>query len=69
MEEKKTNISQRGLIEYLKNSFVELKKVDWPTKKKTWDQTLVVIGVSAGTAIFLGALDFIFGALLKTIIS
>ena len=48
------------LIEYLKSSKVELKKVSWPTKKMTLKYTLIVIGMSAFVAIFLGALDVVF---------
>lgn len=46
--------------EYVKNSIAELKKVSWPTKKETYNYTLLVIGVSLATAVFLGSLDFIF---------
>jgi preprotein translocase subunit SecE len=48
------------LVEYLKSSKVELKKVSWPTKKETMKFTLIVIGMSAFVAVFLGALDLIF---------
>lgn len=37
-----------------------MKKVTWPTKKETRNYTLLVIGVSLATAVFLGALDYIF---------
>ncbi len=48
------------ITNYLKQSIVELKKVVWPTKKETTQHTLLVIGISLGVAIFLGALDYIF---------
>ena len=48
------------LVEYLKSAKVELKKVSWPTKKETMKFTLIVIGMSAFVAVFLGALDLIF---------
>ena len=48
------------LSNYTKESAAEMKKVTWPTKKETYNYTLMVIGISLGTAIFLGALDYFF---------
>lgn len=45
---------------FLKEVKVELKKVNWPTRKQTIKYTLIVIGVSFAVAIFLGGLDSIF---------
>lgn len=56
------------LSQYIKDSIVEMKKVTWPTKKETYNYTLLVIGLSLGVAIFLGALDLIFGWGLQFII-
>ncbi|XOU95063.1 MAG: preprotein translocase subunit SecE [Candidatus Kerfeldbacteria bacterium] len=46
------------LISYFKESKEELKKVVWPSKKETIKYTILVIGISFVTAVFLGALDF-----------
>jgi len=48
------------LTTYFKESVAELKKVTWPTKKQTYNYTLLVIGISLGVALFLGLLDYIF---------
>jgi preprotein translocase subunit SecE len=48
------------VINYVKESKTELKKVVWPSKKETTNHTLLVIGVSLGVAIFLGVMDYIF---------
>jgi preprotein translocase subunit SecE len=48
------------LTEYLKESVAEMKKVTWPTKKETYNYTILVIVVSIGVALFLGILDYIF---------
>jgi len=56
------------IIQFFKEAKVELMKVNWPTKKDTINYTLVVIGISLGTAIFLGGLDFFFEFILKTFI-
>lgn len=58
----------RKTISFLKDVQLELKKVNWPTKKETFKYTLIVIGVSAVVAAFLGGLDFIFSALLNKFI-
>lgn len=54
------SIPNNKLTNYLRDSYQELKKVVWPTKQETINHTLVVIGISLGAAIFLGALDFLF---------
>ncbi len=46
------------IINYIKSSYEEMKKVTWPTKKETTNHTLLVIGISLGTAAFLGLIDF-----------
>lgn len=48
------------LVNYIKGSISEMKKVTWPTKKETRNYTYLVIGISLATAAFLGALDYIF---------
>jgi preprotein translocase subunit SecE len=48
------------LIKYIQSSIEEMKKVTWPTRKETRNYTLMVIGISLGVALALGALDFIF---------
>ena len=48
------------LTNYLKESVLEMKKVTWPTKKETYNYTLLVIGISLAVAIFLGVLDYLF---------
>ena len=48
------------ITKYLKASIEEMKKVAWPTKKETYNYTILVISVSLGVALFLGLLDIIF---------
>jgi preprotein translocase subunit SecE len=50
----------KKITTFLKEVKVELKKVNWPTRKQTVKYTLIVIGVSFAVAIFLGGLDFLF---------
>lgn len=47
------------LVNYLKESKTELKKVTWPTRQQTITHTLLVIGISLGVAVFFGLLDYV----------
>ena len=58
----------KKIITFLKEVKLEIKKVNWPTRKETLRYTLIVIGVSAAVAALLGGLDFIFNQLLERFI-
>ncbi|OGF21071.1 preprotein translocase subunit SecE [Candidatus Falkowbacteria bacterium RIFOXYB2_FULL_38_15] len=45
---------------YLIDSYRELKKVTWPSKKETTSHTMLIISISLGMAVFLGGLDYFF---------
>jgi len=47
------------IINYLQSAVQELKKVVLPTKREVTQHTLIVIGLSLGLALFLGAVDYI----------
>ncbi|MDP2708719.1 MAG: preprotein translocase subunit SecE [bacterium] len=57
------------LINYVKASIEEMKKVTWPTKKEAYNYTLLVIFISLGVALFLGLLDLVFTIGLEYIIT
>jgi preprotein translocase subunit SecE len=57
------------IVNYIKSSIEEMKKVTWPTKKETYNYTLLVIVISLAVAAFLGGLDYIFSWLLKIAIN
>ena len=67
LNNKVKNIPRRA-ISFLKDVQLELKKVNWPTKKETLRYTLIVIAVSAVVAAFLGGLDFLFSTLVNRFI-
>ena len=48
------------IIDFIKESRIELKKVTWPTREETIRYTLTVIIISAALALFLGGLDYVF---------
>jgi len=57
------------LSNYIKGAIEEMKKVAWPTKKETYNYTILVIGISVGVAIFLGFLDYVFNFGFKFLIN
>jgi len=56
------------LKNYFQESWIELRRVNWPTRKEVINLTLAVIIFSIIIMVFLGALDGIFGYLIKTFI-
>ena len=57
-----------AITDYFKDVRSEMKHVSWPTRRLTIVYTAVVVGVSLAIALYLGLLDFIFSAVLKSII-
>jgi preprotein translocase subunit SecE len=54
----------KNITKKIKNFFqevkVEMKKVNWPTKKEAMKYTFIVLGTTLAVATYLGALDFLF---------
>ncbi|MHB1316501.1 MAG: preprotein translocase subunit SecE [Minisyncoccota bacterium] len=57
-----------SLIQYIKETQVEIKHVNWPTRNQTIVFSIVVILVSFGVAFFLGLFDYIFKIVLEKFI-
>ncbi|MDA3815537.1 MAG: preprotein translocase subunit SecE [Patescibacteria group bacterium] len=53
------------IFSFIKESKEELRKVSWPTKKKTINYTVTVVIVSLLVAMFLGVLDMIFSLMIE----
>jgi preprotein translocase SecE subunit len=45
------------ITRFIIESYLELRKVTWPTPQDAWNMTLVVIAMSAFVALLLGAAD------------
>ena len=45
---------------YFIDSYAELKKVSWPTKKQTINYTILVVLMTIGISLFFAVLDFVF---------
>jgi len=54
----------QNLKSFIDEARQEFKRVNWPTRAETMRMTGIVIGVSLAIAIFLGALDLLFVAIL-----
>jgi preprotein translocase subunit SecE len=52
-------------LDFLKEAKVELKKVTWPTKKETFQYTVLVILVTVIIALFLWSCDLLFSFLIR----
>ncbi|MBT4124674.1 MAG: preprotein translocase subunit SecE [Candidatus Pacebacteria bacterium] len=58
----------QGLLQYFREVAKELKKVSWPTKEQTYNLTLLVVGVTAIAALYIGGLDYVFSRLMSIVI-
>lgn len=52
------SLKDNKLVRYFIEAKTELEKVSWPSRQEVVRSTLLVIGLSIGMAVFLGALDF-----------
>jgi len=53
---------------FFSESRQELRHVNWPTRNEAIRLTAIVIGISIGLAVFLGAFDYLFTYLLKNFV-
>lgn len=58
----------KKLLNYIKGSQQELKKVVWPTKKEVTRSTIIVIIFSLSMAVFLGFVDYLLSLIVEKII-
>jgi len=56
------------VIDYIKSSYEESKRVKWPTKEETRRLTAYVIGVSLAVALFVTLFDYVFKELLTLLL-
>ena len=53
---------------FLKEVYLELKKVNWLSRREVLRYTLITVIVSGAVAAILGALDFLFATILSRFI-
>jgi len=56
------------VLDYIRESRAELKKVTWPTKQQLWYSTIIVIVVTAVASAYLGLVDLILTGIFSKII-
>lgn len=52
--------SMSRLVNYIKSSIEELRKVAWPTRKQAVDSTLIVLGITLVSTVIITLLDVAF---------
>jgi preprotein translocase subunit SecE len=62
-------IGDNRLTRYFKETWYELKKVSWPTRREALNLTLMVIAVTSFLAIVLGLMDWLFKSGLSLLVS
>jgi preprotein translocase subunit SecE len=53
---------------FLREVWVELKRVSWLSRKDLLRYTLIVLAITGAAAAFLGSLDFLFSEIIKRLI-
>ena len=59
----------QSIKRFFSESWTELRHVNWPTRQEAARLTAIVIGMSIGLAVFLGACDYLFTTILKSAIT
>lgn len=62
------NIKSNKLVRYIRESYVELQKVDWPNSDTIRKHTLLVIGISLFIGLYFAVSDYVLNLLLEAII-
>ncbi len=60
--------SFKGVLVFIKEVWLQIKKISWPSFKESLKYTAIVLVFAVLTAIFLGGADFGFTSLLKKFI-
>mgnify|MGYP005787052373 FL=1 len=58
----------RSIKKFFRDTFTEMKKIVWPSKKQVINNTLVVIAVVILAGLVIFGLDNLFGLILKLIL-
>ena len=56
------------IIQFIREAKVELKKVNWPTRKELIDSTKVVLIASILLVLFIGAIDYVLSKLINILL-
>ena len=67
MKNEEVGVMER-VLDYIRESRAELKKVTWPTKQQMWYSTLVVIVVTFMVSAYLGLVDLLLTGVFSKIV-
>ncbi len=62
-------LQDNALVEYLRDTRAELRKVHWPTRQEAENLTKIVLIVTVSMAVLMGLLDYLFSLELRGLIS
>ena len=57
------NKGENRIVQYLRETWFELKKVSWPTRTEAINLTIIVISVTTFLSVVLGLMDWLFSTL------
>ncbi|MBN1888063.1 MAG: preprotein translocase subunit SecE [Thermoflexales bacterium] len=63
------NWGDNAIVRYLRETWAELKKVRWSTRREAINLTAIVLAVTIGMALLLGLMDLLFSTELKYVIA
>jgi preprotein translocase subunit SecE len=55
-----TRLQNNAIVEYLRETWFELKKVSWPTRSEAINLTIIVILATSFLAAVLSVMDYVF---------
>jgi len=61
----KTKNMAMKITTFFKEVNMEVRKVNWPPRQQILNYTMIVLGISAAVALFLGGLDFVFTTIIN----
>ncbi len=60
---------ENRLVQYVRETRAELRKVVWPTREEAINLTAIVVGTLIAMSIFLGAVDYLFQVFFRYLIA
>ncbi len=64
-----SKLQDNALVEYLRNTRAEMRKVHWPSREEAQNLTKIVLAVTFAMSAFLGILDYLFSMELRGLIA
>ncbi len=64
-----SRLQDNVLLEYLRDTRAELRKVHWPTRQEAENLTKIVLAVTVAMAALMGLLDYLFSLELRGLIN